>query len=117
MATLENAYLSQEGLAIIPYSIIAGYPRNSSNLIDSRVEFNLTNFSAGAYTIGPFPASPNKLTLIDDSGIVLEGISGSFANVPIVPSCFLFYLTAPSKFCGNKGVRHHSLSWGYENID
>lgn len=47
-ATLDTAYISQSGRA--PYSIIAGENR-PGYIIFVRVEFNLTSFNVGTYTV------------------------------------------------------------------
>lgn len=74
--TYDTAFLTSHGLGIIPISIIAGF-QGPSNVISRRVEFNLTSFNTGIYSIGPSPSSPNRLSFIDDAGFNLNGVSGS----------------------------------------
>jgi|GEM_PF-6373411 len=56
---------------------MAGVPRSvSSYTIQKRVEFNLTSFNAGTYTITSGSGAVNKLSYIDDAGFNLNGTSG-----------------------------------------
>jgi len=74
----DTAFVSVSGLAYPPYTILAGFPRSSySSAIQKRVEFNLTSFNAGTYTITSGAGAANKMNYIDDAGYNLNGISGT----------------------------------------
>ena len=76
-ATVDTAFVTGQGLALPPFAIIAGYPRPPYSYL-ARVEFDLSSFTVGNYSIGPNPNSPtNRLRYIADNGIILAGIGGS----------------------------------------
>jgi len=73
---LDTAFVSAYGVSIPAYTLIAGYPR-LPNSFSVRVQFTLTSFNTGNYTITSGAAAPNRLTYIDDSGNILDGTSGT----------------------------------------
>lgn len=73
--SINFAYLTTSGLGNPPFTILAGFPRAIS--FERRIQFYLTSFNTGAYTISGSPGAPNRLTYIDDMGDVLNGISGT----------------------------------------
>jgi hypothetical protein len=74
----DTAFVSVFSLAYPPYTIVAGFPRSSSSsTIQKRVEFNLTSFATGTYTITSGAGAVNKMSYIDDVGNNLNGISGT----------------------------------------
>lgn len=75
---LDTAFLSGYGLSIPPYTLIAGYPRPPFSF-QVRVQFTLTSFDVGNYTINSSPTSPNRLTYTDDAGNDLNGTSGTLS--------------------------------------
>lgn len=77
---LDTAYVSNGGLALFPYTIIAGENR-PGYILFMRVEFNLTSFNAGTYTINAGSGSFNRLTYIDDAGNTLIGAGGTLTII------------------------------------
>ena len=74
-ATIDTAFLGA-GYTITPFHIIAGFGTFPLGF-NRRIDFHLTSFAVGAYTIVPSPATVNTLQYIDDAGFNLEGISGN----------------------------------------
>jgi hypothetical protein len=73
--TIYAAYLGP-GFTFTPFHIIAGFG-NFPTGFDMRIDFHLSSFAVGAYSIVPSPATVNTLYYIDDAGYNLEGISGT----------------------------------------
>jgi hypothetical protein len=71
----DTAYITSRGLSILPYTILAGTGLRIYT-IARRVQFQLSSFNVGSYTIGP-SGSANILYFIDDDGFDLEGVSGT----------------------------------------
>lgn len=76
ITNLDTAYVSHGGLALFPYTIIAGENRPGYNIF-TRVEFNLTSFNVGTYTINAGSGAFNRLTYRDDAGNTLIGAGGT----------------------------------------
>lgn len=71
----DTAYITPQGLSILPYMILAGKGLRIYT-IEKSVVFHLSSFNVGAYTIGPAGAA-NVLYFTDDAGFNLEGVSGT----------------------------------------
>jgi hypothetical protein len=69
------AYLGT-GYTFTPFHIIAGFGNFPSGF-DRRVDFHLTSFAVGSYTIVLSPSTANTLEYIDDAGFNLAGTSGN----------------------------------------
>jgi hypothetical protein len=69
------AYLGT-GYTFTPFHIIAGFGNFPSGF-DRRVDFHLTSFTVGSYTIVLSPSTANTLDYIDDAGFNLAGTSGT----------------------------------------
>ena len=74
-ATIDTAFLGV-GYTFTPFHIIAGFGTFPTSF-NRRIDFHLTSFNIGAYTIVPSPATVNTLDYIDDAGFNLQGISGT----------------------------------------
>jgi hypothetical protein len=74
---LDTAYKSVGGLSLYQYSVIAG-EKKAGYIIYTRVEFNLTSFNVGTYTVNDGSGMFNRLTYIDDGGNLLIGVGGTF---------------------------------------
>lgn len=73
--SFSSAFLGT-GYTFTPFHIVAGFGTYPSGFVP-RVDFHLTSFNTGTYTIAPSPATVNTLRYIDDGGFILEGISGT----------------------------------------
>ena len=74
-AGLDTAFVSGYGFSIPPYTLIGGYPRPPYG-IQVRVQFTLSSFNVGTYSINANPPSPNSLEYFADDGSDLVGTSG-----------------------------------------
>ena len=74
-ATIDTAFLGTNILGT-PFHLSAGFGTFPSGY-NGRIDFHLTSFNVGTYSITPSPATVNTLRYIDDAGFILEGISGA----------------------------------------
>lgn len=72
--TLDTAYISHASRP--PYTIFAG-ENKPGYIIFQRVEFNLTSFNVGTYTVNAGSGAFNRLTYTDDAGNTLIGAGGT----------------------------------------
>lgn len=73
--TIDTAFL-RPSFTTTPYHIIAGFGTFPSRF-DQRIDFHLSSFAAGSYTISSGSGAVNTLYYIDDAGYNLEAISGT----------------------------------------
>jgi hypothetical protein len=73
--TIYAAYLGT-GYTFTPFHIIAGFGTFPSGFT-RRVDFHLTSFAVGTYTVALSPGSANTLDYIDDGGFNLAGTAGT----------------------------------------
>lgn len=73
--TIYAAYLGT-GYTFTPFHIIAGFGTFPTGF-NRRIDFHLSSFAVGSYTIVLFPATVNTLDYIDDAGFNLAGSSGT----------------------------------------
>jgi hypothetical protein len=69
------AYLGT-GYTFTPFHIIAGFGTFPAGF-QRRIDFHLTTFAVGAYSIVLSPSTANTLEYIDDAGFNLAGTSGT----------------------------------------
>jgi hypothetical protein len=74
-ATIDTAF-SSSIYTLTPFHIIAGYG-TFPNGFQRRIDFKLTSFNIGSYTIVPGTANVNTLQYVDDAGFNLDGKSGT----------------------------------------
>lgn len=84
---LDTAYVSPGGLALLPYTIIAGENR-PGYIIFRRVEFHLTSFNVGTYAVNAGSGAFNRLTYTDDAGSTLIGAGGTL-NITVNSNNYL----------------------------
>jgi hypothetical protein len=75
-ATIYKAYKTGYGLAFAPLSIVAGF-ENTPTFFSKRIDFHLSSFDIGSYTIVSVPNAVNTLQFIDDLGNDMVGKSGT----------------------------------------
>ena len=73
--TVYAAYLGT-GYTFTPFHIIAGFGNFPSGF-NRRIDFHLTSFAVGSYSIVLSPSTANTLDYIDDAGFNLAGTSGT----------------------------------------
>ena len=71
-ASLDTAYT--QGFGMSPFYIVAINGTHFVTNFNRKIEFTLTSFNPGVYTIS---SSTNRLTYIDDAGFNWSGISGT----------------------------------------
>jgi hypothetical protein len=74
-ATIHKAFTGT-GYTFTPFHIIAGFG-NFPTGFNRRIDFHLSSFAVGSYTIVPSPNTVNTLQYIDDLGNNMEGIAGT----------------------------------------
>ena len=72
-ASLDSAY--EQSIALAPYYIIAINGTHFITNYTRKIDFSLTSFNPGAYTI--VQGGPNRLSYINDGGFNFDGIAGT----------------------------------------
>jgi hypothetical protein len=72
-ASLDSAY--EHSIALAPYYIVAINGTHFITNYTRKIDFSLTSFNPGAYTI--VQGGPNRLNYINDAGFNFDGIAGT----------------------------------------
>jgi hypothetical protein len=72
----ESAAFTSTTYSVVPFNTMAGYGSFSTRF-ERRISFHLNSFTAGSYSIVPYPATVNTFDYIDDAGYNLAGTSGT----------------------------------------
>lgn len=74
-STVFQAFLGT-GYTFTPFHIVAGFGTFPTGF-QRRIDFHLTSFAVGSYTIILSPSTANTVEYIDDAGFILAGTSGT----------------------------------------